>query len=203
MADELTISNCRKACIGAGVGPITSLEDGSTESKFCNEWYELLVEAELSIYKWRFATTTKNLKTSLIAGVPDTKYNTAYQLPPDVLAVDTVMVDDRPIDYDRYQAQIHTYDSQDDEVIIKYRFRAHESLWNPYFRLLVIYRLATMLSFSVARKDGIASTMKSLADEHYQRAKTEDAQAQTNQKVNLQKLKLRRGGRSNKFWRGR
>lgn len=203
MADEQTISNCRKACLGAGLNTITSLEEGSAESVFCNEWYELLAEAELSIYKWRFATKTENLKTSLLAVEPDTKYNTAYQLPPDVLSVDTVMVNDRPIDYDRYQDQIHTYDSQDDDVIIKFRFRAHESLWNPYFTLLIIYRLATMLSFSIARKVDIAASMKVLADDHFKRAKTEDAQAQTNQKVNLNKLKLRRGGRSNTFWRSR
>jgi hypothetical protein len=60
-----------------------------------------------------------------------------------------------------------------------------------------------MLSFSIARKDDIAASMKSLADEHWRRAKTEDAQAQTNQKVSLRKITNARGGSLDKFWRRR
>lgn len=203
MAEAERISLSNKACLGAGVNTISSFEDGTTESIFLKAWYELTVKAELSLYKWRFATKTVNLKNSLLADVPDTRYNTAYQLPNDVLSVDTVLVGDRPIDYDRHQDQIHTNDTTGDEVIIKYRFRADESLWNPYFTLLVVYRLATMLSFSIARKEDIAITMKTLADEHWRKSKTEDAQSQTNQKVNLSRLKRARGGRLNKFWRER
>ena len=203
MAEADRIANSNKACLGAGVNTITSFSQGTTESLFCNEWYELITRAELSLYKWRFATKTVDVTASLLAGVPDTRFNTAYQIPNDVLSIDTVLVDDVPIEYDRYQDQIHTYDSQNDTVIVKYRFRADESLWNPYFTLLVIYRLATMLSFSIARKDEIAASMKGLGDEHWRRAKTEDAQAQTNQKVNLQKLVRSRGGSLDKFWRRR
>ena len=203
MAEKERIDNCNKACLGAGVNTITSLEQASTEGRFCKEWYELIVKAELSLYKWRFATKTIDLKTSLLAAVPDTEYNTAYQIPNDVVSVDTVMVGGNPIDYDRYQDQIHTNDSSDDNVIVKYRFRADETLWNPYFQLLIIYRLATMLSFSIARKEDVAASMKGLADEHWRRSKTEDAQAQTNKKVRLGKIvRSRRGGMA-KFWRDR
>jgi hypothetical protein len=122
-------------------------------------------------------------------------------MPSDVLAVDTVFINDTPVNYDRHQDQIHTKDTANDTVILKYRFRADESLWNPYFKLLVIYRLATMLAFSIARKGDIADVMKTLADEHWRRAKTHDAQGQTNQKVNLKRLMRARGGRIDKFWR--
>jgi len=202
MAEADRISNSNKACLGAGVNVITSFSQGTTESIFCNEWYEIITRAELSLYKWRFATKTADLGNAL-AGDVDTKYNTAYQIPNDVLSVDTVLVGETPINYDRFQDQIHTNDTTGDTVILKYRFRADESLWSPYFTLLVIYRLATMLSFSVARKEGVASSMKQLADEHWRKAKTEDAQAQTNQKLNLRKLVRARGGSLNKFWRNR
>lgn len=202
MAEKDRIALANKACLGAGVNVITSFTQGITESIFCNEWYETIVESELSLYKWRFATKTADLGSALNV-VPDTRYNVAYQIPGDVLSVDTVLVDDKPIDYDRYQDQIHTKDTSGDTVIIKYRYRADELKWNPYFKLLVIYRLATMLAFSIARKEDVAASMKGLADEHWRRAKTEDAQAQTNQKVNLSRLKRSRGGRLNKFWRDR
>ena len=203
MAEADRISNSNKACLGAGVNTITSFSQGTTEAIFCNEWYEIITKAELSLYKWRFATKTVDITASLLAGIPDTRFNTAYQIPTDVLSVDTVLVGETPIEYDRYQNQIHTNDTGTDTVVIKYRFRADESLWSPYFTLLVIYRLATMLSFSIARKDDIAASMKGLADEHWRRSKTEDAQAQTNQKVNLRKIVKARGGSLDKFWRRR
>lgn len=209
MAEADRIDNSNKACLGAGVNPITSFSQGTAEAIFCNEWYELIVLSELSLYKWRFATKTFDLTPNILVGVPDTRFNVAYQIPNDVLSVDTVLVPDgsrdraKPITYDRFQDQIHTFDTQDETVILKYRFRADESLWNPYFRQLVIYRLATMLSFSIARKEDIAGSMKLLADEHWRKAKTEDAQAQTNQKVNLRRIVRGRGGSLDKFWRNR
>jgi hypothetical protein len=212
MAEADRIDNSNKACLGAGVNPITSFTQGTAESIFCNEWYELITLSELSLYKWRFATKTFDLTPNLLVDPPDTRFNVAYQIPNDVLSVDTLLVNDggagttgrsRIIEYDRFQDQIHTMDTQDDTVFLKYRFRADESLWNPYFQLLVIYRLATMLSFSIARKEDIAGSMKGLADEHWKKAKTEDAQAQTNQKVNLRRLVRNRSGSLDRFWRNR
>ena len=202
MAEADRIENANKACLGAGVNVITSFSQGTTEAIFCSEWYELVTRSELSLYKWRFATKVADLGAPL-ADAPDTKFNIAYQIPNDVLSVDTVLVGETPIIYDRHQDQIHTNDTSDDTVIIKYRFRADETLWNPYFQLLVVYRLATMLSFSISRKDDIAASMKGLADEHWRKAKTEDAQGQTNPKVNLRKLVRARGGSLDKFWRRR
>ena len=202
MAEADRISNATKACLAAGVNTITSFSQPTTEAIFCREWYETITLSELSLYKWRFATKTAELGSPL-AAIPDTRFNIAYQIPNDVLSVDTVLVGETPIEYDRYQDQIHTNDTGNDTVIIKYRYRADESLWNPYFTLLVIYRLATMLAFSIARKEDIAASMKGLADEHWRRAKTEDAQAQTNQKVNLRKIVNARGGSVTKFWRNR
>lgn len=206
MAEQDRIDNCNKACLGAGVNTITSLQQGSAEAIFCKEWYELLVEAELSLYKWKFATRSLDITSNRLSedAMPEgARWNNAYQMPPDFVSVDTVLVNDKPIEYDRQGLMILTKDTQNDNIIIVYRYRADESTWYPYFKLLVIYRLATMLSFSIARKDDIAASMKGLADEHWRKSKTEDAQGQTNKKVNLSKLTRARGGKLNKFWRDR
>jgi len=208
MAEADRLENSNKACLAAGTNLITSFTQGTAEATFCKEWYELIILSELSIYKWRFATKTFDLSPNILVDPPDTRFNVAYQMPNDVLSVDTILVGEdydraRVIAYDRHGDQIHTNDTQNDTVILKYRYRADESVWNPYFRLLVIYRLATMLSFSIARKEDIAGSMKNLADEHWRKAKTEDAQAQTNQIVNIRKLVRARGASLNKFWRNR
>jgi hypothetical protein len=204
MAEADRVDNCRKACIAAGVNVITSLEGGSAEAIFCKEWYELIVNAEISLYYWRFATRTQNIKNSLLADVPEDRFSAAYQAPNDVVSVDTVMIGGTSIEYERVGDRIHCDAATTDDLIIKYRYRADESVWLPYFKLLVVYRLATMLSFSISRKEEVAASMKALADEHWRRSKTQDAQGQTNQKVNLSKLKrVRQGGRLSRDWRNR
>lgn len=201
-ADRIAISN--KAALGAGVGTIDTLVSASTaEEIFCREWYETVVESELSLYRWKFASKTYNLTPNLLVATPDTGFTTAYQLPNDVVSVDTVLVNGVPIEFDRYQDEIHTNSTSSDTVILKYRYRPPEPEWYPYFTQLIIYRLATMLAFSIARRETIAASMKVLADEHWRRCKTEDAQSRTNQKVDIRKIVRGRGGSLDKFWRNR
>ena len=83
MAEQDRIDNANKACLGAGVNKIDSFIENSAEAIFCNEWYELIVEAELSLYDWRFATKTVDISANLLSAAPTTKYNTAYTIPGD------------------------------------------------------------------------------------------------------------------------
>ena len=198
------IDICQTACMFAGVNVIESLDEDSAEARLLAKSYEKVVESELSLYRWRFATKLQDLGSPLAAAPEYTRFNTAHQMPPDVMSVDTVLDPEYPVDYERVGDQIHTNDSANDTLILKYRFRADESVWNPYFRLLIIYRLATLLSFSISRKADIAQSMREEADLHWRRAKTEDSQGQTNQKLNVSRLKnTRRGGRVERFWRNR
>lgn len=205
MAEKERLEIAQAACLAVGVDEIDSFDEGSAASKVLRKFYELETRSELSIHKWRFATRAFDLVNSELADAPDTRYNTAYQLPTDepVMSIDTVLQDDRPINYDRYQDQIHTNDTSGQTVILQYRFRADETLWNPYFELLIVYRLATMVAFSVARKADMANSMKKLADEHFARAKAENSQAQSNKKVSLRRIVRGRGGSLDKFWRNR
>jgi hypothetical protein len=206
MADQQEkLSISQLACTSVGVEPITSFEEGSAASIVLAQAYEPVVESEISLYKWRFATEYYNLKPNLLLDIPLSRFNNAYQLPtsPAVMSIDTVLIDDKPIRYERRKNQIHTRDTADDDVILQYRFRADETTWYPFFRMLIVYRLATICAFSVTRNSKIADSMKELADQHWRRAKTESAQAQTNQRVNLSKLSRGRRGAVNRFWRDR
>lgn len=206
MAEQERIGNSNLACLGAGVNTIQSFQQGSAESIFCKEWYELIVEAELSLYSWRFATEMADITDLRLTddALPEGgRWNNAYEQPPGLVDIDTVLVNDKPIEYERMGTRILTKDTMNDSLVVQYRFRADETTWTPYFKLLIVYRLATMLSFSIARKDDIAASMKGLADEHWRKSKTQDAQGQTNKKVNLSKLTRARGGKVTKFWRDR
>ena len=201
MAEKDRIAISRKACVYAGVRPINSLEDSSAEGVFCNEMYAEIVRGELSIYSWKFATKYEELNE--LAEIPEIGYNTAHQAPNDVIHVDTVFNNDKPIDYDLQRDKVYSNNNAGAVLIMKYRFRADETIWVPYFRLLVIHRLAAGLAFSIARRVEIADSMNQEAEKWFMRAKTKDTQSATNKKVNLSRLKVGRRGTLNKFWRDR
>jgi hypothetical protein len=191
------------ACLSVGIDKITAFNDGTAAAKFLSEAYEPILESELSLYKWRFATAMYNLKPNLIAESPLSRWNNAYQLPTGVVAVDTVLINDQPIEYERQGQTILTNDTEADDVILQYRFRANETQWYPYFRQLMVHRLATGLAFSVTRQTSVAEKMNDIANDHFKRAKTMDAQSQSNQKLRSGALKRGRGGAITKFWRNR
>jgi len=204
MADENEkLSIAGLACLIVGIPKIQSWDENTAQSDVLDEAYEPMVESELSLYKWRFATDYFNLKPNLIVTAPLSRHNNAYQMPTGVMSVDTVLIGDKPIDYERRKQQIHTTDTANDDVILQYRFRADETEWYPYFRMLMVYRLATLAAFSVARSTVIAKEMRELADQHWKNAKTESAQAQSNQKLSLTRLTRGRRGGTVKFWRDR
>lgn len=203
MAEKERVDIGRKACLGAGVNVISSFDEGSTESIFLKEWYELVVESELSLHPWRFATKTVDLGSPL-ADEPTSRFNVAHQKPNDCIHIDTILEDDTPIEFDIMEDQIHSNDTSTATLIAEYRYRADESKWSPYFKMLIVYRLATMMSFSIARKDDVAASMKTLADEHWKRAKTKDSQGKSAKRLRQGRLKrVRSGGRIEKFWRNR
>lgn len=188
----------------AGTNVIESLDEDSSEARMLSKVYEKLVESELSLFPWRFATRLADLGSPLAAAPEYTRFNTAHQMPTDAIAVDTVLDPEYPINYERVGREIHSNDTSNDTLVLKYRFRADESVWNPYFRQLIVYRLATLLAWGIARKQDIAADMKSEADMHWRRSKTADSQAQTNQKLGISRLrKGRSGGRLERFWRNR
>lgn len=193
--DKLDI--CRLACVTVGVDRVTSFSEDSAQAIYLGESYEPLVQSELSLHPWRFATGYFNLRNSLLADAPLSRYNCAYRYPTTlpVLSVDTVLVQDEPIEFERRGFEIHTNDTADDDVILQYRYRADETEWLPYFRQLIAYRLAAGLAFSVMRNTSLADSMNSFADDHFTRAKTENSKSQTQPKFKLTKLSSARFGR--------
>ena len=201
MAEKDRISIARKACLLAGVNPINSFEGTSTEEIFCNEMYEEIVKSELTLFKWRFATDAAEMQP--LAEIPVDRWNSAHQLPNEAIYVDTVLESDEPIVYERQGRKILSDGYSETALVVRYRYRADESTWEPYFRLLIIKRLASALAYSLARREEIAISMNTEADSHWRRAKTADSQGQTNKAFKLTGLKNRRRGGVHKFWRDR
>lgn len=171
------IDVAQKACVLVGIDPITSFSDQSTEAIVLNTVYEDLVEAEISDFPWRFSMQEQAIDR--LATEPESTWESAYQIPIDILVVHTVKVNDSPIRYDRFGDNIYCNANEDDVVILQGQVRTDESLWPPYFRMGMIYRVASMLAAGVREDAGLANAMSQQAEVWIRKAKTNSSQAQT------------------------
>ena len=89
-----------------GGNEISSFSETSNEAKVANNLYVPLIEAALTLHRWRFATG-QSLMSRLVAA-PAARWDAAYQIPtnPKVLMIHGITIIDMPIQYDRYEATL-------------------------------------------------------------------------------------------------
>ena len=125
------------ALVLLGYPEIQSIVAGGPAAQSINNIYDTLLCADLSSPNWRFASKVQQL--SQLAGVdPDFMYfNTAYQIPPDCLAVWQIWPN---VPYDIFGEQLWTTGSQ--ELQIQYRHQGPESGYPPAYIMYFCYLLA-------------------------------------------------------------
>ena len=184
------IDICARALIMVGAAPITSFSDGSTEATVAANLYEDTVRDLMTRHRWRFCTGQSQL--SRLVEAPKDKWDAAYQLPSDLLVLNSVRVNDFSIYYDRYQNLVYCNASENDEVIADYTFRADEDLWPPYFIMAVELALAELFAYSVANQVQTADYIAKKAMRQLAVAKNLDSQAQTNLGFDLTRFETTR-----------
>lgn len=181
MADT-DISIAQAACTMVRIEPITSFLDNTAEGKVLSANYADLIESELSVYPWRFAS--KKVQISRLADEPvGSEFEAAYQIPSDIINVQTVLVNGYVIAYDRYYDQIFCNASVNDVVILDGTFKAEEAKWPPYFTRLIEYRLAELLASGVAMRGDLAQYFRQKADEQSVKARHRDSAGQTTKAI--------------------
>jgi hypothetical protein len=103
-----------------GGNEISSFSETSNEAKVANNLYVPLIEAALTLHRWRFATG-QSLMSRLVAA-PAARWDAAYQIPtsPKVLMIHGITIIDMPIQYDRYEDMIYCNAGADDLVYIDF-----------------------------------------------------------------------------------
>ena len=92
-----SIDIASRALILIGAEPITSFNDGTTESLVTSNLYEDVDRTVLTNERWRFYTNQAVL--NLLADAPTGRYSKAYQLPEDNLMVHSITLNNNLIDY--------------------------------------------------------------------------------------------------------
>lgn len=175
------IDVCSRALILIGADPITSFDEGTTESTVAVNMYEDVARAALVNSRWRFATNQATL--NLLSDAPTGRYDKAYQLPSDLLMLHAVTVEDLQIEYQMYGDKVFADSDTSDVLVADYTFRADETSWPSYFTIAVEYSLAIVFATSIARDSTLASLMSSQAQTAMSKARTLDSQQQTARKL--------------------
>lgn len=173
---------CSAALTRIGANNITSLADDTTEALVANQNYEIEVVSLLTRYPWRFATKRVELSKLGEDANPPWKYR--YQIPADRLLLQNVMQGGYPVDYDRYEEEIHTdTDNATTALILEYVYRVSEGSWPPYFVDAVIDRLEAVFMKALTNKEQASARREEEAEVSYRLSKNLDARQQTTHRV--------------------
>ncbi len=170
-----------RALVLIGAQPITSFSSSSTEALVASNVYEDVVRTALCASRWRFATNQAVLNA--LTAAPTGRFDTAHQLPSDLLMLHAVTVNDLNLGYNVYGDKIYSNATVNEVVVADYTYRAGEQDFPSYFTLAVEYALAAAFALAIARDEQLATMFEKKAAQLMQQAKTLDSQQQTTRKL--------------------
>ncbi|MBI1326027.1 MAG: hypothetical protein GC136_00115 [Alphaproteobacteria bacterium] len=167
------IGLCARALVRLGAKPITSFDDGTTESDIAGILYAQARDALLSSYGWSFATAQAALNK--LSEAPEADYDCAFQLPADYLRVLSAGSGGRGrgLHYRLYRDQLHANAS---DVTLTYIYAPDEETFPPYFDAALIARLVAEFCIPLTENTGRAEALIKIADQEYMKARQIDAQ---------------------------
>jgi len=155
---------------------IQSIEAGGPAAQALDNLYDTTLAADLSSPNWRFANKTVQL--SQIAGFnPDYMYfNTAYQVPPDCLAIWQVWPS---VPYEIFGEQLWTTGNQ--ELQMSYRALKPESMLPPAYINYFCFLLATIAAPGVVKDPNLIVQIEAMMTRARSQAMIVNTQGRPNQ----------------------
>lgn len=188
------IDICARALVMIGASPITSFAEGTTEAIVAQNLYEATVLDHLARYRWRFATGIAQMDR--LADAPAARWEAAYQIPALCLQPQTVLVNDQPIDFDRYEDRIFCNAQEADLVYVEGIYRVAEEQFPAWFAMLLQIQMASHFAMSIAAKPELADLLDKRALRQAAMCRNMDAQARTTPDMPTKGLITGRRGRS-------
>jgi hypothetical protein len=194
---------CNRALVRIGANTITDFSSSTVESETAAQEYDARAEERLSgimpgfpppggaAHEWRFAMKIADLG-SPSATAPADKWDYAYNLPADLLAIRAVRRSDLPINYDRVGHQLLCDDDAD--VVIEYTFRQTEANFPAYFTAAFVEDLADFFALAVKRDGGLAESHRKTAIGLWAAARHADSKARTPQVFKASRIVAARFG---------
>jgi hypothetical protein len=178
---ETQISLCSQALALIGAPPITSTVGSDARQVASAQLYEPIVGDILGLHRWHFAST--GVELVLLGATTATRWANKYQLPTDVLMIHGVFVNDDPIEFDRFDDQIHCDATAADDVMLEYTRRVSETFWPVYFSSCVRLKLAAAFAIAIAQDSEKANVFEGKFIRQVAAARLADSQGRTASKL--------------------
>lgn len=166
MASGIDIAN--SAILKVGGKRINSFNDNKVEAVIVNEFYERSIKWLFAQYYWGFASKTVKLAQLQIS--PEFEYAYAYALPSDFIRIQRAFPN---TNYKIVGNELHT---NEQEIGIKFTFRAKEEDLPIYFEQTMMYYLASQITVSITENATKDKVNYDQYLDHIKRAKSLDAQ---------------------------
>jgi hypothetical protein len=189
------IKVAQQACLEVGLNPVDTMTDTTTEGQVIAAHYDTVVGDALANHYWRFACGQAVL--NLLTDTPAGRWPYAFQLPPEVLAIRAVTVNDSPIEFERYDDKIYCDADATIDVVLDGIYDTVESKWEPYFTRHIVLKLAAILASGVREDADMSKLKEELAEIQWRKAKNTDSKGRTTSRLRPTRItnaRLRRAG---------
>lgn len=146
---DLDIINSALNLIGAN--EISSLDEGSREANVAGVMYDDIYESELAAHPWGFAKAKVLL--AQLTSTPLNEWEYAYQLPTDLIRL---LNTNSTQDYEILEDKLY---SNENTVEIEYITRIDESKLPKWFKVSVMYRLASDMCVAITSNRTLAESL--------------------------------------------
>ena len=179
------IDACNMALAHLGQSKIQNLLEKNPSSRFCNLFFDAVLEAVLSDYTWSFATKFSDVLAEVSGET--TEYSYVYSIPSDILLpiklvivnesdaseiIDWSTITKNEIAYEIIGDYLHTNESN---VKLLYIFKNENTAkQNSIFYIAFSYKLASMLAMPLTNKKDLKVTMEQFYQAEVAKARAAD-----------------------------
>ena len=156
------------AMILIGDLPINNLDGNDRRQQIANNLYDGIKKAELSKFRWSFAQ--KKIQLGELVDAPVDEWNTAYQLPTDILKIHKIKPN---VPYEIYGDKL--YCNITGALYMDYTANVSESLFSADFDKLMEYALAKDFAIPIKQSKSLKAEMKDEYKDQAAIAKVEDS----------------------------
>ena len=137
------VSLANRGLTRLGLKTIAGFTEDSDKARTSDLMYPGIRDSILSMHPWRFATGKTTLNRLVATPVNEWKY--AYQLPTDLIAGPYAMFNSDQVGalpmtrFEIFEDKVYT---DEEKVVVDYRYRPSEAKFPPLFQELVVYAFA-------------------------------------------------------------
>lgn len=151
------VSLCNRALTRLGLKTISGFAETTEKAAVCEQMYPGVRDSIIAMHPWRFATGKSGALDRLTTDPPN-EWKYAYQLPIDLMSGPYAVFNSDQggaIPTARFEVFEDMVFTNDEKILIDYRFRPPESKFPPLFSELMTYAIAAAVGMILTDREDL------------------------------------------------